>query len=144
MWWVDYQPLDGFLTSGWKSNLYGWISNLEIQPESNVAVFGRKEYRIYRYRIEYTFSTSSRFPPDTADSFATGSIGFPSPAFLFHLQTFLAAAHDRRLNLSLVEPEQSLLHLPTKNGLDVKQKLVALSWVAMEIKMHGKLVMPGR
>ena len=141
MWWVDYQPLDGFLTSGWKSNLYGWISNLEIQPlplvgpESNVAVFGR---------IEYTFSTSSRFPPDTADSFATGSIGLRSPAFLFHLQTFFAAAHDRRLNISLVEPEQSLLHLPTENGLDVKQKLVALSWVAMEIKMHGKLVMPGR
>ena len=141
MWWVDYQPLDGFLTSGWKSNLYGWISNLEIQPlplvgpESNVAVFGR---------IEYTFSTSSGFPPDTADSFATGSIGFPSPAFLFHLQTFFTAAHDRRLNLSLVQPEQSLLQLPTKNSLDVKQKLVALSWVAMEIKMHGKLVMPGR
>ena len=38
MWWVGYQPWDGFLTSGWKSNPRGWISNmcLEIQPLSLV------------------------------------------------------------------------------------------------------------
>ena len=27
MWWVDYQPWVGFLTSGRKSNPGGWISN---------------------------------------------------------------------------------------------------------------------